>query len=163
MNLKIIISLSLLTYSILLIPENQTINLNTSLLNEEEYFINDMSESDFINNSAERLDNFFNLEKENNTYCNLCKSGMDILLNTMIKEYRWGILHTLCTMICSIALRKDICSEAVARYGPVVIESTLKRLFNSESFCSSLYICNPSIEYESIEEYAKRILKNESS
>ena len=162
MNLKIIISLSLLTYSILLIPENQTINLNTSLLNEEEYFINDMSESDFINNSAERLDNFFNLEKENNTYCNLCKSGMDILLNTMIQEYRWGILHTLCTMICSIALRKDICSEAVARYGPVVIESTLKRLFNSESFCSSLYICNPSIEYESIEEYAKRILKNKN-
>ena len=160
MSQKIFILLSLLIYSFSLIPENQTQNSNSSIINEEEYFINDMSESDFINNNVEPLDNFFNLEKENNTYCNLCKSGFDILLNTMIQEYRWGVLHSISTLICSIALRKDICSEAVARYGPSVIENTLKRLFNSESFCSSLYICNPSVEYESIEEYAKRILKN---
>ena len=162
MNLKFLILFLVLIYSTSLIPDNQTLNSNSSMLNEDEYFVNDMSESDFINNNVEPLDNFFNLDKEeeNNTYCNLCKIGFDILLDTIIQEYRWGILHSLATLICSIELRKDICHEAVARYGPIVIENTLKRLFNSESLCSSLYICNPSIEYESIEEYAKKILKS---
>ena len=133
--------------------------LNSTLINEE-YFINDMSEEDFIKKNAEPYTNFFNLEDSNNSYCELCQSGSDILLNTIIQEYKWSYLHKFCAFVCSFSLRKDICYAAVGRYGPVLLESTFKRLFNREKICTSLFICNPSKEYESIEEYGRKILKD---
>ena len=159
MYIKYTIFLSTLIFIFSLIQEN--INVN-STLKREEYFINDMSESEFISKNTEPFYNFFNLNQKNstnNSYCDLCKKGVDIILNTIIQEYKWHYLHIFCTLMCNIALRRDICYATVGRYGPIVIENTLKRLLNSESICSSLYICNPSIEYESIEDYAKRILK----
>ena len=159
MHIKYITLLSLFFQVFSLIQENQN---KTQLETNEDYFINDMSESDFISQYTEPFQNFFNLNEKNdtnNSYCNLCKRGIDILLDTLIQEYKWSYLHFLCSLVCNIKLRKDICNAAVARYGPIVIETTFKRLFNSENICTSLYICEPSIEYESIEDYAKRILK----
>ena len=166
MNLKIIkilIIISNIISTISLIVENQNKNSNSSELNGEEYFFNDMSEEDFIKEYTEPYTNFFNLEEGKNSYCDLCKSGSDILLNTIIQEYKWSYLHKFCSYVCSFALRKDICYAAVGRYGPVLLESTFKRLFNREKICTSLFICKPSIEYESIEEYARRILKTKNN
>ena len=160
MCIKQIILLSTFIVIFSLINENQNINL-TKIELEENYFINDMTETDFIKKNTEPFNNFFNLDfiNNNNSYCQLIKTGIDILLNTIIQEYRWGYLHTFCSLVCSIELRRDICYAAVGRYGPIVIENTLKRILNSESICTTLHICKPSIEYESIEDYAKRILK----
>ena len=160
MCIKQIILLSTFIAIFSLINENQNINL-TKIELEENYFINDMTETDFIKKNTEPFNNFFNLDfiNNNNSYCQLIKTGIDILLNTIIQEYRWGYLHTFCSLVCSIELRRDICYAAVGRYGPIVIENTLKRILNSESICTTLHICKPSIEYESIEDYAKRILK----
>ena len=149
-----------------LITENQNINSNSTLKeveDEEEYFINDMSEEEFIKTNTEQFNNFFNLEEGKSSYCDLCKSGSDILLNTIIQEYKWSYLHSFCTFGCSLKLRKDICNAAVGRYGPVVIENTFKRLLNREKICTSLFICKSSVEYESIEEYGRRILKNKNN
>ena len=149
-----------------LIIDNKNTNSNSTLKeveDEEEYFINDMSEEDFIKTNTEPFNNFFNLEEGKSSYCDLCKSGSDILLNTIIQEYRWSYLHNFCSYVCSFALRKDICYAAVGRYGPVLLENTFKRLFNREKICTSLFICKRSIEYESIEEYARRILKNKNN
>ena len=162
MNIKPLFFFSTIYLIFSLIHDNQNTNINSTSTDDEDYFINDMSESDFISQYTEPFENFFNLNvynHTNNSYCDLCKNGIDILLNTLIQEYKWGYLHIICTLICNIALRRDICYAAVGRYGPIVIESTLKRLLNSETICSSLYICKPSIEYESIEDYAKKILK----
>ena len=160
MHIKYITFLSTLFLVFSLIQENQD---KSQFVSNEDYFINDMSESDYISQYTEPYQNFFNLNEKNdtnNSYCNLCKKGIDILLDTLIQEYKWSYLHIFCSLVCSIKLRKDICYAAVGRYGPIVIESTLKRLLNSENICSLLYICEPSIEYESIEDYAKRILKS---
>ena len=161
MNISIIIflliSLIISIFSLIDTPNS------TTILNEEDYFINDMSEEEFIRENTEQYTNFFNLEEGKNSYCELCKSGSDILLNTIIQEYKWSYLHSFSTFACSFALRKDICHAAVGRYGPVVLENTFKRLFNREKICTSLFICKPSIEYESIEEYGRRILKSKNS
>ena len=157
----IILSNYISTFS--LITENDESKLNSTTLNDDEYFINDMTEEEFIKYNTEPFTNFFNLEEGNSSYCDLCKSGSDILLNTIIQEYRWSYLHSFSAFICSFALRKDICYAAVGRYGPVVLENTFKRLFNKEKICTSLFICKPSIEYESIEEYARRILKTKNN
>ena len=150
-----------------LITESQNSKSNSTTINsindEDDYFINDMSEEEFIKTNTEPYDNFFNLEEGKNSYCDLCKSGSDILLNTIIQEYKWSYLHNFCSYVCSFFLRKDICYAAVGRYGPVLLENTFKRLFNKEKICTSLFICKPSIEYESIEEYARRILKNKNN
>ena len=148
-----------------LITENQNLNSNSTTINDEEndYFINDMSEEDFIKANTEPFDNFFNLEEGKSSYCDLCHSGSDILLNTIIQEYKWSYLHSFCTYACSFALRKDICYAAVGRYGPVLLENTFKRLLNREKICTSLFICKSSVEYESIEEYGRRILKNKNN
>ena len=148
-----------------LITENQSLNSNSATINDEEndYFINDMSEEDFIKANTEPFDNFFNLEEGKSSYCDLCHSGSDILLNTIIQEYKWSYLHSFCTYVCSFALRKDICYAAVGRYGPVLLENTFKRLLNREKICTSLFICKSSVEYESIEEYGRRILKNKNN
>ena len=148
-----------------LITENQNLNSNSATINDEEndYFINDMSEEDFIKANTEPFDNFFNLEEGKSSYCDLCHSGSDILLNTIIQEYKWSYLHSFCTYVCSFALRKDICYAAVGRYGPVLLENTFKRLLNREKICTSLFICKSSVEYESIEEYGRRILKNKNN
>ena len=155
-----IISLFISIFS--LMPNETNININSSNIIDDDYFINDMSESDFISEYTEPLDNFFSLNENdysNNTYCELCKTGINIILDTIIQEYKWGYLHIFCSLVCSVALRRDICYAAVGRYGPIVIENTLKRLLDAETICSFFYICKPSIEYESIEEYAKKILK----
>ena len=163
MNFSLIIALFLSNIILSLNIENQNTNLNSSLINEEEYFINDMTEEEFIKKNAETYTNFFNLEEGKNSYCELCQSGSDILLNTILQTYKWGYLHTFCTFLCSFSLRKDICYSAVGRYGPVLLESIFKRLFNREKICTSLFICKPSKEYESIEEYGRRILKNKNN
>ena len=163
MFVKFTVFISVFYFILSLIPDNHNNKNNSSQL-DDDYFINDMSESDFISQNTEPFHNFFNLnekDEQNNSYCQLCKKGVDIFLNTLIQKYKWSYLHAFCTFGCSLKLRKDICNAAVGRYGPVVIESTLKRIFNSETICSSMYICNPSVEYESIEEYAKRIFKKE--
>ena len=165
MNLKLIklliISNIISTFS--LIVENKNPNSNSTALNGEEFFFNDMSEEEFIKENTEPYTNFFNLEEGKNSYCDLCKSGSDILLNTIIQEYKWSYLHSFCSFVCSFFLRKDICYAAVGRYGPVLLENTFKRLFNREKVCTSLFICKTSIEYESIEEYARRILKTKNN
>ena len=162
MCIKFTIFISTFFFIYSLIPDTDNINNNSSQI-EDDYFINDMSESDFISQNTEPFHNFFSLnekEESNNSYCDLCKRGVDILLNTLIQEYKWSYLHAFCTFGCSLKLRKDICHAAVGRYGPIVIESTLKRMLNSENICSSfLHICKPTIEYESLEDFAKRILK----
>ena len=161
MFVKFIYFISSLFFIISLIPDTENINNNSSHT-EDDYFINDMSESDYISQNTEPFHNFFSLNLENstnNSYCDLCKKGFDILLNTLIQEYKWTYLHAFCTFGCSLKLRKDICHAAVGRYGPIVIENTLKRILNSESICTSMHICKPSFQYESIEDYAKRILK----
>ena len=159
---KILIIFSSFISIFSLIPNNSDIIINTTKEINEDYFINDMSESDYINKYTEPFNNFFNLNEKNytnNTYCKLCKTGINIILDTIIQEYKWSYLHTFCSLVCSVALRRDICYAAVGRYGPIVIENTLKRLLDAETICSFFYICEPSIEYESIEDYAKKILK----
>ena len=152
------IFISLIIHVISLIPNS------TFIGEEDEYFINDMSEEEFIENNTEPYKNFFNLEEgNNNSYCELCKSGSDIFLNTIIQEYKWRYLHNFCTFVCSLALRKDICHSAIGRFGPILLENTFKRLLNKEKICTSLFICKPTVEYESIEEYAKRILKKKNT
>ena len=165
MNIKII-SFIILSYFISifsLIIENDKSQINSKSLNEDEYFINDMTEEEFIKTNTEPFRDFFNLKEGNSSYCDLCKSGSDILLNTIIQEYKWSYLHYFCSFVCSFFLRKDICYAAVGRYGPVLLESTFKRLFNKEKICTSLFICKPSKEYESIEDYARRILKTKNN
>ena len=159
---KLIIIFSSFISIISLIPNNSDITINSTKEPDEDYFINDMSESDYINKYTEPFNNFFNLNEKNysnNTYCELCKTGINIILDTIIQEYKWSYLHTFCSLVCSVALRRDICYAAVGRYGPIVIENTLKRLLDAETICSFFYVCKPSIEYESIEDYAKKILK----
>ena len=159
---KLIIIFSSFISIISLIPNNSDITINSTKETDEDYFINDMSESDYINKYTEPFNNFFNLNEKNysnNTYCELCKTGINIILDTIIQEYKWSYLHTFCSLVCSVALRRDICYAAVGRYGPIVIENTLKRLLDAETICSFFYVCKPSIEYESIEDYAKKILK----
>ena len=161
MFVKFIYFISSLFFIISLIPDTENI-INNSSETDDDYFINEMSEADYISQNTEPFHNFFNLNIENstnNSYCDLCKNGLNILLNTLIQEYKWTYLHAFCTFGCSLKLRKDICHAAVGRYGPIVIENTLKRILNSESICTSMHICEPSFQYESIEDYAKRILK----
>ena len=144
-------------------PENEIRDFTLNNKEEEDYFVNDMSEEEFIKKNAEPYTNFFNLEEGKNSYCDLCKSGSDILLNTIIQKYKWSYLHKFSTFVCSFFLRKDICHDAISRYGPVLLESVFKRLFNREKICTSLFICKSSQEYESIEEYGRRILKNKNN
>lgn len=162
-NIKEIICLSYIISIFSLITINEPSTINTTLLTEDEYFTNDMTEEEFIKLNTESYTNFFNLEEGNITYCTLCKSGSHIFLNTILQEYRWSYLHSFSTFWCSFALRKDICHAAIARYGPVVLENIFKRLFNKEKICTSLFICKPSIEYESVEDYARRILKTKNN
>ena len=136
---KILIIFSSFISIFSLIPNNSDIIINTTKEINEDYFINDMSESDYINKYTEPFNNFFNLNEKNytnNTYCKLCKTGINIILDTIIQEYKWSYLHTFCSLVCSLALRRDICYAAVGRYGPIVIENTLKRLLDAETICS---------------------------
>ena len=113
MFVKFIYFISSLFFIISLIPDTENTNNNSSET-DDDYFINDMSESDYISQNTEPFHNFFNLNLENstnNSYCDLCKKGFDIILNTLIQEYKWTYLHAFCTFGCSLKLRKDICKK----------------------------------------------------
>ena len=83
----IILFILIIIPSVYLITENLNTNLNSTISDEDEdeYFVNDMSEEDFIKTNTEPFNNFFNIEDGKNTYCELCKSGSDIILNTIIQ------------------------------------------------------------------------------
>lgn len=139
------------------------ISYSTTELNPNEngeYFINDMSEDEFIKYYTEKNNNFFNLKDNESKFSDIFKIGIDIIKQTILQEYKWEFAHNICTFACSFFLRKDICYAAIGRYGPILLESLFKRILDSNRICNNIYLCKSNIEYENSEDYIKRILKN---
>ena len=51
-----------------------------------EYFINDMSEDEFIKYYTEKNNNFFNLKDNESTFSDIFKTGIDIIKQTILQE-----------------------------------------------------------------------------
>ena len=129
---------------------------------DSEYFINDLPEKEFFELFTEPYENFFNIPAkiEESSNCDYCRAGIEILQKSIYQNYYWEHLHLLCTNICNIKLRYDICSIAVRKYGPVFLNSLIKKFIDPEVICTSLRVCSPKTTFESPEEYVHKILQS---
>lgn len=110
---------------------------------------------------ASKLTELINIKNDEES-CEKCKTTLSILrllYNIYIgKEKLKEFVLTVCKEI--VQLPAHVCEGAVSRYSDVVVDNLVERIFNDTRTCADLEYCNHTIAYETIEEYAERVLKN---
>ena len=129
--------------------------LTDKQIEEIEILINN-----YVKENKKVLDDYFKLKMANSDICNSCQNFIEILQTILLQKYGVEGVYEGATLLCSIFLRKDVCYGAISRYGPYLLDSLIKRYVDKYAICNAVNLCNTTIEYIDIEEYAQNILKD---
>ena len=114
--------------------------------------------NEFILNTEYSSNTFFPEEDlESSVMCKTCTVAVNALRNVFLKKYGVQGFYKFCGLICSKFIDDDICKGAIAHYGDIVLDNLIKRGLDSERLCKALKLCNNSIPYISIDDYAQRV------
>jgi len=93
--------------------------------------------------------------------CEACSFLVDVLKNYLLQKNGFEKFYALVKQICHYT-KVDIrvCDGAIDLYDDIVVDSFLRRFLNGDYVCTLLKICNDTTEYESIDDYARRILSD---
>lgn len=117
--------------------------------------------NEFILNTEYSSNTFFPEEDlESSVMCKTCTVAVNALRNVFLKKYGVQGFYKFCGLICSKFIDDDICKGAIAHYGDIVLDNLIKRGLDSERLCKALKLCNNSIPYISIDDYALRVLRD---
>ena len=128
------------------------------LTENEELEIENL-ENSFYKQNKDILLSYFNFPENSINICKTCKTSVEYFRNIILNKYGEQGLYKFLTLLCSNFLKKNICYGAITRYGPIVLDSFIKKTFNPNQICSNLNICTKE-KYIKIEDYAKKILSN---
>ena len=93
--------------------------------------------------------------------CAVCSFVIDVLKNYLLQKNGFEKFYALVEDICHFTkLDNKVCDGAIDHYKDVVLDSFIRRFINGDYICSLVNICNDTTEYESIEDFAHRILTN---
>ena len=93
--------------------------------------------------------------------CSLCSFTVDVLKNYLLQKNGFEKLYDLVKNICHFTkIDNKVCDGAIDHYKEIVMDSFIKRFVNGDYICSLINICEDTTEYESIEDFARRILKD---
>ena len=150
---QFIFILSILSY-------NKCIKTNKLSL-AEQYEVEDLAYH-LTKENGQLLKNLFDLSTvSGGLSCSLCSFSIDVLKNYLLQKNGFGKFYALVQEICHFTKVDDkVCDGAIEHYKDIVIDSVIRRFVNGDAVCSFLKICNDTTEYESIEDFAERILKN---
>ena len=132
-----------------------TFPLSESLENEFDLFIDN-----YIKENKETLQSIFITQEPSTVSCKLCENTLDTIQSIILVKYGEEGLYKFFSKLCGIVLDEKICYAAIQRYGPIALDSLIKRVTDKTIICSSLKLCPSSFDYISIEDYAKRVLSD---
>jgi len=93
--------------------------------------------------------------------CSVCSFVIDVLKNYLLQKNGFEKFYALLEDICHFTkIDNKVCDGAINLYKDVVLDSFIRRFVNGDYLCSLAKICNDTTEYESIEDFARRILKD---
>ena len=93
--------------------------------------------------------------------CSVCSFTVDVLKNFLLQKNGIEKFYALMEQICHFTKIDDrVCDGAIAHYGDIVVDSFIRRFVNGDYVCSLFKVCNDTTDYESIEDFAERILKD---
>ena len=93
--------------------------------------------------------------------CAVCSFVIDVLKNYLLQKNGFEKFYALVEDICHFTkLDNKVCDGAIDHYKDIVLDSFIRRFVNGDYICSLVNICNDTTEYESIEDFAHRILTN---
>ena len=93
--------------------------------------------------------------------CSLCSFTIDVLKNYLLQKNGFEKFYDLVKNICHFTkIDNKVCDGAIDHYKEIVMDSFIKRFVNGDYICSLINICEDTTEYESIEDFARRILKD---
>jgi sphingomyelin phosphodiesterase len=126
-----------------------------SLENELDVFIDN-----YIKENKVTLQSVYITQEPTKVSCSLCENTLDIIQSLILIKYGQDGLYKFLAKLCGIVLEEKICYAAIQRYGPIALDSLIKRATDKTILCSSLNLCPSSFNYISIEDYAKRVLSD---
>ena len=128
------------------------------LTENEETEIENLEEN-YYNQNKEIILSYFNFPENSINICKTCKISVEYFRNIILNKYGEQGLYKFLTLLCSNFQKKNICYGAITRYGPIVLDSFIKKTFNPNQICSNINLCTKE-KFITIEEYANRILSN---
>ena len=128
---------------------------------QEQFETEDLANNIFKKN-AELIMGLFGLSDiSGGITCEACSFVVDVVKNFLKQKKGLEKFYSILRSIChATKVNNKVCDGALGRYEQIVVDSLLNRFLDGEHFCSFIKMCNDTTEYESIEDYAKKILGN---
>ena len=93
--------------------------------------------------------------------CFVCSFAIDVLKNYLLQKNGFEKFYALVQEICHFtSIDNRVCDGAIEHYKDIVIDSVIKRFVNGDYICSLINICQDTTDYETIEDFAERVLKD---
>ena len=91
--------------------------------------------------------------------CEACSFVVDVLKNYLLQKNGFEKFYELVKQICHYTkLDNRVCDGAIDHYDDIVVDAVLRRFLNGDYLCTLLKICEDTTEYDTIDDYARRIL-----
>ena len=91
--------------------------------------------------------------------CEICSFAVDVVKNYLLQKNGFEKFYALVIQICHLTkLDNRVCDGAIEHYKDIVVDAFLRRFLDGDYVCTLIKICEDTTEYESIDDYAKRIL-----
>ena len=147
---------------LLLTVLSKIISKSTNKLSlSEQYEVEDLALR-LIKNNGNFIKGLLGLESVSGGMdCYLCSFAVDVLKNYLLQKNGFEKFYALVKEICHFTnIDNKVCDGAIEHYKDIVIDSVIKRFVNGDYLCSLISICQDTTDYETIEDFAERILKN---
>jgi sphingomyelin phosphodiesterase len=135
---------------------------NTDISNILEKIASDIFSQSFLAENAYVVQSLMELiNNRNSMTCTTCSFLVDVIKNFLLQKVGFDKFYQIIKNICHITVfPAEVCDGAVDLYADLVVDSFFKRFLDGDWICSLIKICQDTKEYESIEEFAERILKD---
>ena len=126
---------------------------------QEQFEVEDLANALWKQNAPLLMSLFGLASVSGGIKCDVCSFVIDVVKNYLLQKNGFEKFYALVKQICHFTKLDDrVCDGAVDHYDDIVVEAVIRRFVNGDYICTLLKICNDTTEYESIDDYAKKIL-----
>ena len=125
----------------------------------EQFEVEDLANSLFQQNAPLIMSLFGLSSTSGGIKCDVCSFVVDVLKNYLLQKNGIEKFYELVKQICHFTKLDDrVCDGAIDHYDDIVVDAFIRRFLNGDYVCTLLKICNDTTEYDTIDDYARRIL-----
>jgi len=125
----------------------------------EQFEVEDLANSLFQQNAPLIMSLFGLSSTSGGIKCDVCSFVVDVLKNYLLQKNGFEKFYELVKQICHFTKLDDrVCDGAIDHYDDIVVDAFLRRFLKGDYVCTLVKICNDTTEYDTIDDYARRIL-----